>query len=325
MRIVFHGTNAANFHPGFEPLLADKHAIAVLPEFPETPEDRAAFAAAEVLIGQSFTAAHPTPPNLRLYHSVGAGVDAIDLAVLPKSATLCNVFEHEHAIAEYVIAALLHRAVNFARADAELRQGNWPYWGGMANAAHPEIRGQTIGILGFGRIGREIAIRARAFGLTVHGANRSPIPPGQVDRAYTLADLPAFMGSAHTIVAALPLTPETAGIIGSAALAAMRPDAVLINVGRGPVIDEQALYDALKSRRIGGAVIDTWYQYPAGGKPTLPSRLPFHELDNITMTPHMSGWSDGTISRRQAAMAENVNRLNRGEALNNIVRKGNEA
>jgi phosphoglycerate dehydrogenase-like enzyme len=324
MRIVFHGTNAANFHPGFAPLLDGPHDIAVIPEFPETQADRAAFAAAEVLIGQSFTPAHPTPANLRLYHSVGAGVDAIDLAVLPAQATLCNVFEHEHAIAEYVMAALLHRAVNFARADAELRQGRWPYWGGMQDAAHPEIRGQTIGILGFGRIGREIAVRARAFGLTVHAANRSPIPPGQVNHAYGLDELPAFMGSADTIVAALPLTPDTAGLVGAAALAAMRPDAVLINVGRGPVVDEQALYDALKSRRIGGAVIDTWYQYPAAGKPTLPSRLAFHELDNIVMTPHMSGWSDGTVGRRRGIMAANVNHLARGEALVNVVRAGGE-
>ena len=133
------------------------------------------------------------------------------------------------------------------------------------------------------------------------------------------------MASAQTIVAALPLTAETSGIVGSTALAAMRPDAVLINAGRGPVIDEQALYDALKARRIGGAVIDTWYQYPAAGKPALPSRLPFHELDNITMTPHMSGWSDGTVNRRRGIMAENVNRLARGEALANVVRAGNEA
>jgi phosphoglycerate dehydrogenase-like enzyme len=135
--------------------------------------------------------------------------------------------------------------------------------------------------------------------------------------------LTEFFGSAEFIVASLPLTAETTGLVGSAAFAAMRGDAVLFNVGRGGVVDETALYDALAGRRIGGAVIDTWYQYPdASGAPTLPSRLPFHELPNIVMTPHMSGWTIGTIHRRQRAMADNVNRLARGEALVNVVREG---
>jgi phosphoglycerate dehydrogenase-like enzyme len=91
----------------------------------------------------------------------------------------------------------------------------------------------------------------------------------------------------------------------------------------GGVIDETALYDALAGKQIAGAVIDTWYQYPgATGAPTLPSRLPFRELPNIVMTPHMSGWTMGTIHRRQQAIADNINRLARGEALVNVVRKG---
>ena len=97
----------------------------------------------------------------------------------------------------------------------------------------------------------------------------------------------------------------------------------MINVGRGGVVDEAALYNALAGNRIAGAIIDTWYQYPdASGAPQLPSRLPFHELKNIVMTPHMSGWTAGTIRRRQQAMADNINRLARGEPLVNVVRSG---
>ena len=114
----------------------------------------------------------------------------------------------------------------------------------------------------------------------------------------------------------LPLTGETRGLIGAEVLAALPSRAIVMNVGRGPVIDERALYDALRDGRIAGAVIDTWYVYPVAATPApLPSALPFHELPNVVMTPHMSGWTQGTIERRRAAMAENVNRLARGAPL----------
>ena len=101
----------------------------------------------------------------------------------------------------------------------------------------------------------------------------------------------------------------------------MRRTAVIVNVGRGTTIDERALFDALASQRIAGAVIDTWYQYPSPdqGK-VLPSTLPFHTLPNVVMTPHMSAWTDGTIRRRQRAMADNILRRFAGEACENVIR-----
>jgi phosphoglycerate dehydrogenase-like enzyme len=100
----------------------------------------------------------------------------------------------------------------------------------------------------------------------------------------------------------------------------MRPDAVIVNVGRGPVIDERALYEALAGRRIGGAVINTWYRYPTPDDPNpLPSALPFHDLDTILMTPHMSAWTHGTISRRQKVIAANINNLAASRPLVNVV------
>src|SRR5260370_171565 len=104
------------------------------------------------------------------------------------------------------------------------------------------------------------------------------------------------------------------------AISGMRPDAVLVNVGRGPTVDEHALYDALATRRIAGAVIDTWYRYPSTEQSDpQPSSLPFHELPNIVMTPHMSGWTRGTIRRRQRTIADNVMRRFRGEPCGNVV------
>ncbi len=103
----------------------------------------------------------------------------------------------------------------------------------------------------------------------------------------------------------------------------MRHDSVIVNVGRGATIDETALFEALRERRIGGAIIDTWYRYPNAGEPhILPSRLPFHELSNVLMTPHMSGWTSGTIRRRQQVMADNIRRCFSGTALVNVVREG---
>ena len=324
MNIVFHGTNAASFAGDFSALLETKHAITLLPDRAASPEYQAAFAAAEVIVSAWFDSRLPPAGKLRLLHVTGAGYDSVDFTALPARAFVCNCFGHEPAISEYVMAALLARCVPLAVADADLRRGLWPYAARTVDTVHAELAGRTIGLLGYGRIAKAIALRAHAFGMRVHIANRSPVARSDiVDRAWGFDGLTEFYGSAEFIVSSLPLTSDTAGLVGPAAFAAMRPNAVLFNVGRGGVVDETALYDALAGQRIAGAVIDTWYQYPDGsGAPTLPSRLPFHELPNIVMTPHMSGWTMGTIHRRQRAIADNIDRLARGEALVNVVREG---
>lgn len=319
MRVVFHGQNAAAFSKGFAALLPDGMKVSVLPDALNTSADRASYAGADVIIGTKFDASLPQPDRLRLFHVPGAGYDAVDLAAMPAAAVVCNCFGHEHAIAEYVMAALLQWTVPLADADQRLRDNDWIYSASAAMRTHAELSGQTIGILGFGHIGKAVAVRARAFGMRVHVANRSPVTG--VDRAFTLSELDAFWGSADFIVVTLPLVAETAGIVGADAFARMLPDAVLINVARGPVVDEQALYDALHDKRIGGAVIDTWYRYPVPGSVTqVPSNLPFKELSNIVMTPHMSGWTEGTIRRRQEVMAGNLRRVLSGDICENIVR-----
>jgi phosphoglycerate dehydrogenase-like enzyme len=320
MNIVFHGINAGSFFHEFAKLLEGGHSVALLDDDP----DPATYRAADVIISAWFNARMPSPDRLRLLHLTGAGYDTIDFAALPARAWVCNCFGHEPAISEYVMAALLARCVPLPEGDAALRRGLWPFAARGADTVHPELAGRTIGLLGYGRIGKAIAVRAHAFGMRIHVTNRSPVAAGGiVDRAWRLDALRDFFASAEFIVSSLPLAPETAGLVNAAAFAAMRPDAVVLNVGRGGVIDEAALYNALASGRIAGAIIDTWYQYPdASGAPTLPSRLPFHELKNIVMTPHMSGWTAGTIRRRQQAMADNINRLARGEPLVNVVRAG---
>ena len=177
---------------------------------------------------------------------------------------------------------------------------------------------QTLGVIGLGHIGRTVAERAKAFGMRVHACNRSPVTHPCVDQLWPLEGLNEFMASADAIVLTLPLSEQTRGLVGRQALAAMRPDAVIINVGRGAVLDEQALFEALVHKRIAGAVIDTWYQYPQAGQTTAaPSQLDFASLNNLIMTPHMSGWTHGTLRRRQQTLADNIARLSQGRPLIN--------
>jgi phosphoglycerate dehydrogenase-like enzyme len=322
MKIVFHGANALTFREGIETLLEAPHEIAEVPDDLAGDAAHAVYAAADIIVGVRYNSAMPVSPGLKLYQVPGAGYDGIDPAALPAGAALCNCFGHENAIAEYVMAVLLARHVPLADADRRLRAGDWKYWAGGPTGLRTELGMTSLGIVGFGHIGQTLALRAKAFGMRVSVANRSPVSASDVvDRAYALSELPALMGSVDAVVNTLPLTDETRGLIGAVELAAMRPDAVILNVGRGAVIDEAALYDALKTRRIGGAIIDTWYVYPsAENESPLPAHLPFHELGNVTMTPHMSGWTHGTIHRRRATIADNLNRCASGKELRNRIR-----
>jgi phosphoglycerate dehydrogenase-like enzyme len=320
LNIVFHGQNAANFRQGFEALIAPEHQIHDLSDALDQPGERARYESADVVIGIKLNDSMPVPRKARLFHAPAAGTDAVNTALLPAQCTLANCFGHENAIAEYVIAALLTRHVPLARADQDLRQQRWTYWAGRPTALRTELGSQTLGLLGFGHIAQTVAQRAKAMGMRVHVANRSPISHPTVDQSWALDALHDFMGSADAVVVSLPLTDNTLGLVNVQALAAMRPDAVLMNVGRGAVIDEKALYDALAARQIGGAVIDTWYQYPTPTQTECaPSQYDFAALDNVLMTPHMSGWTAGTVRRRQETLAENIARLGRGEALINVL------
>jgi phosphoglycerate dehydrogenase-like enzyme len=321
LKIVFHGQNASNFRRGFEQLVDPQHHIVDVGDALAAPGEAAHFETADVIVGIKLDKSLPRPQKLRLYHAPAAGTDAIDLALLPPASALCNCHGHEHAIAEYVFAALLARHVPLATADADLRSGQWTYWAGRPNALRTELQSQTIGLLGYGHIAKAIAQRTQAFGMPVHVANRSPVAEPGIARAFLLTELHAFLASVDIVVVSLPLTDQTLGLVDAAAFAAMRPGALLLNVGRGPVVAEQALYDALSSRRIGGAVIDTWYQYPTPERAECaPSRLDFGALDNLVMTPHMSGWTAGTVRRRQETMADNIARLAAGQPLINVLK-----
>ena len=325
MRIAFHGGNAATFRPDIEKYLTGSHGISLLSDELSEAGEHQIFRDAEVIIGTALSKSHPLPKSAKLYQVAGAGYDGIDLTRVPSACYICNCFGHEEAITEYVMAAVLTKYIPLIDADAKLRHGNWHYMAGRSDGLRRECSGSSIGLLGYGHIGKALARGAKAFNMEVHVANRSDVmPDSNVDYYHPISKLDTFWGAVDVLVVALPLAEATAGLVDKKAFAAMRPDSLIINVGRGAVIEENALYEALKTREIGCAVIDTWYVYPQGeNNGPYPGNLPFHKLSNIIITPHMSGWTWGTILRRQQVMAENIRRLAEGEVLLNIVRRDN--
>ena len=322
MKIVFFGKNAANFHPGFQELLESPAEIALVSDALDQPGEAELVAQADVVIGVRYDAGMPAL-SARLFLLPAAGYDGVDFERLSSTCTVCNAFGHEVAITEYVMASLLARHVPLADADARLRQGDWHYGSGGANGLRTELGNQSIGIIGHGHIGRTVAARALAFGMAVHVANRSPLENPDYAGVYGLEALPEMLARVDIVLNTLPLSPDTKGLIGKDAFAAMQPHATFINVGRGAVVDEAALFDALSSQRIGSAIIDTWYVYPSAHTPNpMPGNFPFETLSNVTLTPHMSGWTEGTVRRRTQTCADNVNRLAAGKPLLNVVGQG---
>jgi phosphoglycerate dehydrogenase-like enzyme len=287
-----------------------------------TPPPPETLAGTEVLVSVVYDRDFPPAPRLRLLQVPAAGVNGIDLGALPDGCALCNAFEHGIGIGEYVLAALLHLTVDLAGRSARFKAGSWADNFRFAAPFRSELAGSTLGLIGYGHIGRAIAARARGFDLRILAVTRTPRPLEPApDWLGGMDEIDRVLRQSDFVVVACPLAEDTRGLIGGERLALMRPSAVLINVGRGPVIDEEALYDALARRRIARAVLDVWYRYATPEAPDLrPSRLPFHELDNVVMTPHCSGWTEGLIPRRFSVIVDNVERLRDGRTLRNQVR-----
>ncbi|WP_416900114.1 MAG: 2-hydroxyacid dehydrogenase [Minwuia sp.] len=291
-------------------------------------EDRAAFERlapeADAMVGGHIAAPWPAMPKLKLFQIPFTGFDFLKPEVLPAGCLVCNTYEHETSIAEYILLGMLESEIGLAKTSAAFRAKSWNGKGPAQSPVHGEVRGKTVGIVGYGHIGHEVAVRARAFQARAIGIGRRDreTPPeldwyGKADR---LQDLCA---EADYVVVCAPLNDDTRGMIGAHQFAAMKPTAVVINVGRGPIVDEDALYEALSAKRIGGAVIDVWYNYPTPDDPSpWPSKHPLQELDNIIMSPHNSGWTQEQIDRRWTFVAANLDRLARGETPLNKVMEG---
>jgi phosphoglycerate dehydrogenase-like enzyme len=320
MKALFLGNVAADTAAGIGAELPSDLAVEIVVD----PKDLqpSATADADILVSNHWRADYPPAPRIRLVQSVATGVELFNLAALPPGAAVCNSFGHETAIAEYVVMAMLALHHRFFEIAGEFRdRGSWRSSWVQSGVPHGEVRGSTLGIVGYGRVGREVARRAAPFGVRILAANRTPrAPDPEVERVYPLAELDRMLAECDTVALCTALGPETTGLIDARRLAAMKPAAFLINIARGQVIDEDAVYAALRDGTIGGAALDVWWQYPDAAEPERRgSRHPFHELPNVIVTPHNSGWTQGMVRRRWDEIAENLRRFAEGETLINVV------
>ncbi len=322
IKVVVAGKETAR---GIDDLRAHTKTPATILPFPVSQETRQMLkelADADVVVASYFTqgmarAAH----NLKLLQAPSAGVDAFRTDVLSPSVTVANAYFHGPAVAEYVLMMVLALSRDMLNIEARFRKGSWVGSWVQGKIPREEVVGKTLGLIGYGHIGREVASRARAMGMSIKALSAHPPKrkPGGVDFWTGPAGLTQLLKESDYVVLACPLNKDTRGLIGPREFAQMKRNAFLINVARGAVVQEEALYRALKGHRIAGAAIDVWYRYPKNEKACRPSRFPFHKLSNVIMTPHIAGWMLGTRQNRLQLVSENIDRLVAGKPLLNVI------
>ncbi|MFE7029728.1 2-hydroxyacid dehydrogenase [Streptomyces sp. NPDC057621] len=279
---------------------------------------------AEVFVGSQLSAEDARRAGrLRLVHVVGAGYDGIPLDALGPQVSVTTTHHHGRSIAEHVLMSVMMLSRDVLGADRALRAGRW-----RNVAVDPQLpfgttlEGRRVGVIGFGETGTEVARLCQAVGMRVRAVRRDPSAPVPEDlRTDWIGGndrLPDLLAESDVVVVTVPLGPATRGLIGPAELTAMGPGTLLVNVARGPVVQEDALYEALDTGVIAGAALDVWWS----GPPQAPSRLPFHDLPNVLMTPHHSGHTTDTFAARALEIADNINRLEQGRPLAHVVRAG---
>ena len=254
-------------------------------------------------------------PCVRWVHSRSAGLDTVlfpELVASPVPLTNGRgVFSQ--SLGEFVLGAILHFAKDFRRMVRSQMAGRWEQFD------VDEISRQTVGIVGYGDIGRAVATRVRAMGMQILAVKRHGPPLYNVDplvnQIFRPEDREEMIARSDYLVVTTPLTPETRGMIGEREIAAMKPNAVLINLGRGPVVDEAALVRALTERRIKGAALDVFDVEP------LPEGHPFYKLENVLLSPHCADHTSDWTEQAMRFFVAQFERYRKGEPLVNIVKK----
>jgi len=281
---------------------------------------------ATVIIGGNIPGEHwPAVPLLRLFQIPWAGYNHTSPDRMPANVPVCNCFEHESSIAEYVLLAMLEWEIRLNQMDANMREHGWKgRVTGLSGDFHGEVSGKTVGFVGYGHIAQAVAKRASAFDMKLMAVRRSAdSKPEELEWLGTSQDLPKLLAESDYVVIACDLNDATRNLFNEETLAMMKPSGVLINVSRGGIVEEKALYDALLNRRIGGAVIDTWYNYNQKGKPEVsPANYPFEQLDNIIMSAHECGWTEEQVKRRWQFISDNIRRVEQELTPENLVFSG---
>jgi phosphoglycerate dehydrogenase-like enzyme len=264
--------------------------------------------------GGLLRAVFPMCPHVQWVHARSAGMDNVLSAEMIESpVTITNgsgVFSPP--LGEFALGAILFFAKDFRRMVRSQETGVWDQFD------MPEIAGQTVGILGYGDIGRAVATRVRAMGMRVLAVRRHLLPyhaDPLVDKIYGPDARLELIARSDYIVACAPLTPETRGMLGEPEFSAMKPEAVVINIGRGPVIDEAAMVRALSAGRIKGAALDVFDTEP------LPPGHALYKLKNVLLSAHCADHTPDWLERGMCFFLEQFERFRKSEPLLNIVDK----
>ena len=261
----------------------------------------------------------PVLTGLRWVHAPAAGVAHLLIPEFVASSIVLTNSRGVSArpIAEHVMAVTLALAKQLHVAARRQADHVWAFNEIFDSGRSLTLRGCNMGIVGLGSIGREVALLASAFGMHVAGTRRrqdQPLPPG-VERALPPGQLHDLLRWSDVVVVATPVTAATEGLIDAAAIDAMQPHAMLVNVGRGKLVEDGPMIAALRAGRIRGAALDVFTKEP------LPADSPYWDLPNIIVTPHVSSAEEDYWSAVVALFAENLRRFERGDALLNVVDK----
>ncbi|RLG94977.1 hypothetical protein DRO37_03840 [Candidatus Bathyarchaeota archaeon] len=269
-----------------------------------------------VLAGDSIINKHSLSEadELRIIQKTGAGVNTIDLEECSRRGIyVCNLpGVNAIDVAEYVVGAMISALRGFFRMDRAARRAAWDE---RPNLIGERLSGKTVGIIGFGNIGRKVAYLLRPFSVKILAYD--PYVDEDAFRQFNAVrvDLERLLRESDIVTIHAPLTDETKGLIGREELEMMKPTAILINAARGPIVDESALYQTLKNHRIKFAVIDVWSEEP------LKPGNPIFELDNVQLSIHTASWTRQAFQETMRLSAENVLRVIKGEKPLNVVNK----
>jgi phosphoglycerate dehydrogenase-like enzyme len=252
-------------------------------------------------------------PRLRWFHAAAAGVDRFvpTLAGRPDIVLTNDRTSHALPMAEFILGTVFSISKRFAQQrDAQIGR-DW--LGGRTGPELQQVSGKRLCVVGLGAIGTEVARLASACGMAVVGVRRDSTAHPLVGVVYPPERITEAVADADFVVLACPLTSETKGLVSARVLAALPPRAWLINVARGEVVDEDALFEALAARRIAGAALDTVWVEP------LPADSRWWTLDNVLITPHRAASSVENRAPMLALLAENLRRYRAGEELLNRI------
>lgn len=255
--------------------------------------------------------ARQCPP--RFIQLLTAGYEQLGTYGLPSSIPVANAGDvWSPVVADHTMGLVLALARGLPRILETQAKAQWDY-AGVAPGLWG-LRGRTMTLVGFGSIGREVAVRAKAFGMTIIGVTRSGAPDPLADEVFPISRLEEVLGRSDVVVLAVPLTPETRHLMGAAQFRACKPEAIVVNVARGGVVETGALAHALVQGEIAGAAIDVAEPEP------LPPDSPLWQLPNLIISPHVGGAGGEGYFRYMADMAaENVLRLIRGDTPQHLV------